>query len=90
MYILHFMKNKPEADQLKALKLRSNFFLREYRQAIVKINRAETEEVIHLLQEFDLRSKGLGFNISGREGELLKELIWRILHCRVGAVSAKK
>ncbi len=90
MYILHFMKNKPEADQLKALKLRSNFFLREYRQAIVKFNRAETEEVIHLLQEFDLRSKGLGFNISGREGELLKELIWRILHCRVGAVSAKK
>lgn len=83
MYILHFLKNQPEADQLKALNLRSNFFLKEYRQAIVKYNRAETEAVIQLLSEYDLKSKGVEFNISGREGELLKELIWRILHCKL-------
>lgn len=81
VYQLHFLKSASEQDQLQALKLRSAFFLRDYKSAIRHYNFQRTEHVIGLLKEYDLKSKGVYYNGTGKpEGELLKELVWRILH----------
>lgn len=81
VYMLHFLAQKSEKEILDGLKLRSAFFLREYRQAAKNFNRPKAEQVIGLLKEFDLKSKGVEFNNVGKpEGDLLKELVWRILH----------
>lgn len=81
IYMLHFLKQKPDADLLSALGLRSPFFLKEYRAAARSFPLAETEKVLSLLKEFDLKSKGVDYNSTGKaDGELLKELVWKILH----------
>jgi DNA polymerase-3 subunit delta len=81
IYQLHFLKNASEQDQLKALKLHSAYFLRDYRAALRNFTFPRTEKAIGLLREYDLKSKGVDYNSTGKpEGELLKELVWRILH----------
>ncbi len=81
LYILHFVKNLPEKDLLTALQLRSALFLRDYRAALPHFPLAKTEAAIALLREYDLKSKGVGYSSTGKEdGELLRELVWRILH----------
>ena len=81
VYMLHFLKDTPERELLGALKLDSSYFLRDYREAARNYPLRKTEQVIALLSEFDLKSKGVGYNHTGKpEGELLKELAWRILH----------
>ncbi|MEM9931582.1 MAG: DNA polymerase III subunit delta, partial [Bacteroidota bacterium] len=81
IYLYHAAAQQGDQAVMSALGLRSRFFLKEYQQAARKFSRAHAEEVIHLLREFDLKSKGVGYNATGKpEGELLKELAWRILH----------
>lgn len=81
IYGLHFLNNKPESEILDALNLRSAFFLKDYKTAARNFPVQKTEEVIGMLKEYDLKSKGVGFNSTGKkEGELLKELVWKILH----------
>jgi DNA polymerase III subunit delta len=81
IYLYHSVAQRPEPEILSALGLRSGFFLREYRTAARQFSARKSEEVIHLLREFDLKSKGVGYNSTGKpEGELLKEMTWRILH----------
>ncbi|RME94486.1 MAG: DNA polymerase III subunit delta [Bacteroidetes bacterium] len=81
IYIYHEASKGSEQDILRALKLGSKFFLREYRVAARQFSYRKTEQVIAILREFDLKSKGLGYNATAKpEGELLKEMTWRILH----------
>lgn len=81
IYMLHFLAQKSEKEILSGLKLRSSYFLKEYRQATRNFSRSKTEQVISILKDFDLMAKGLNYNTVGKpDGELLKELVWRILH----------
>jgi len=81
IYSLHFLKNASEQDILNNLKLRSAYFLKDYRLTARYYNRLQTEAVLALLKEYDLKSKGVNFNNAYlREGELMKELVWKILH----------
>ncbi len=81
IYMLKSLKNMPDQEILQALGLRSAFFLREYRQAARQYSPADLEKIIDLLKEFDLKSKGVNYISTGKpEGELLKELVWKILH----------
>ncbi len=81
VYQFHFLKNKPDRDIQQTLKLRSTYALREYRSAIRHFPLAKTEEIIGLLKIYDLKAKGVDYNTVGKEdGELLKELIFKILH----------
>ncbi|MEM7572040.1 MAG: DNA polymerase III subunit delta [Bacteroidota bacterium] len=74
-------KQAPEKEVLSALKLRSNYFLREYNLAARNYNRAKATAVFALLHEYDLKSKGVGAVSAVREnGALLKELVYRILN----------
>ena len=81
VYMLHFLKGNSDADMVKALDLRSDWFLKEYKLAAAQYNRAQTEQILHLLKEYDLRSKGVDTDTTNTgEEELLKELFWKMLH----------
>ena len=81
IYMLQFLKNSPEKELLSSLKLRSSYFLREYRTAARNFRKPQLESVLGLLREYDLKSKGVDFNNVGKpDGTLIKELVWKILH----------
>lgn len=81
VYMLHFIKQLPEADMLRTLEIGSAFFLKEYRAAARSFPLAKTEAILQLLKSYDLKSKGVDYNSTGKpDGELLKELVWHILH----------
>jgi len=74
----HFLNDKSSRNVASALKIEP-FFIREYETAARNYNTAKTVQVISLLREYDLKSKGFG-NVSAIPGELLKELIYKIIH----------
>lgn len=81
VYMLHFLRNLSDQEVLKALNLRSAYFLKEYRLAARNFNFQKAEKVISTLKEYDLKSKGVNFISTGKpEGELLREMIWKLLH----------
>lgn len=81
VYMLHFVRHVPEKEMLEALQLRSAYFLKDYRAAATHYPLQKTEQVIGFLKDYDLKSKGVDYNSTGKEeGELLKEMVWRILH----------
>lgn len=87
VYALHFVKNAPEAEQLKTLDLRSEWFLRDYKAAIQHYSLDKTVAILGWLREYDLRAKGVYPEHPSPENSdntdetaLLKELFWKILH----------
>ncbi|MFC2081175.1 DNA polymerase III subunit delta [Bacteroidota bacterium] len=74
----HFLKDKSRQNVASVLKI-DPFFIREYERASQNYNAQKTVHVISLLREFDLKSKGFG-NVSASEGDLLKELVFKIIH----------
>jgi len=81
IYMLHFLRHAGDPDILSALKLRSSFFLREYKAAARNYSRPQTEQVLSILKEYDLKSKGVDNNtMSNPDSELLKEMVYRILN----------
>ena len=81
IYMLHFLRHAGDPDILSALKLRSSFFLREYKAAARKYSKPQTEQVLSILKEYDLKSKGVDNNtMNNPDSELLKEMVYRILN----------
>ena len=80
-------KRNSRQDIMSALKLRFDFFLTDYQTTARNYSVAELYQVFALLREYDLKSKGVGSNLAGREEhELLKELVWRLMHRGVQGV----
>lgn len=74
----HYLADKSKNNAAAALKV-NPFFVKDYECAALKYNVSKTVQIISLLRTFDMRSKGFGD--SGTEsGELLRELVYRILH----------
>ena len=79
IYQLSFLQNATEDVKIKALGLRSSWFLKDFAAALKNFPRPKLETIVGLLREFDLKSKGV--NADGvNEGELLRELVYKILH----------
>ena len=82
LYMYHAASRKPEKELLKTLDLRSSWFLKEYRAAAKYYTAPRTERVLGILREYDLKGKGVDYNLTGTgDGELLRELVWKIVHC---------
>ena len=79
VFITSSMRQAADADLAKALGLRSAWFVKDYKAAARNYSRQKLEDVFHQLRTYDLRSKGVN-NDSVVEGELLKELVYKILH----------
>lgn len=76
--LLHFLADKTERAAASALGVHP-FFVKDYLTASRNYPVGKIKQIVSFLREYDLRSKGVD-NVSTGEGELMKELIWKILH----------
>jgi DNA polymerase III subunit delta len=76
--VYHSLPDKSPNNIAAALKV-PPFFVKEYVQAAKSYSLNKTVAVISYLREYDLKSKGYD-NGGTSEGELLKELVFKILH----------
>lgn len=75
----HYLGDKSKTNVANALKV-NPYFVRDYEVAATKYNISRTVQVVSLLRSYDLRSKGFG-DPGTDQGDLLKEMIFKILHC---------
>jgi DNA polymerase III subunit delta len=74
----HFLPDKSKFAAAQALGV-NPFFIDGYAKAAATYNTARLKSIFAYLKEYDLKSKGIN-NSSISNGELLKELIYKILH----------
>lgn len=74
----HSLKDKSGKNVASVLKINS-YFISDYQAAARVYPTGKVEQVISILREYDLKSKGVG-NLTTSPGNLLKELIYKILH----------
>lgn len=78
--IYHHLKDKSRNNVAAALSI-NPFFVMDYQQAAANYSSAKITSVISLLREYDLKAKGVDSSgTSFPDGELMKELVFRILH----------
>jgi DNA polymerase III subunit delta len=80
LFRYHFLPNKSETEVMKALKLSSPFIARKTIEEAKRYNPTKLFEIIRMLREYDMKSKGLGTSGEVTEGDLYKEMIYKILH----------
>jgi len=75
--LYHYAKDKSPQNLARELGV-SPYFLKDYELAARGYNYGKTMQIISLLREYDLKSKGVDSN--AENGELMKELMFKILH----------
>lgn len=80
LMIAYFSTDKSEQGLMQDLKLRSTFQARDYVTAMRNYNAFKCIDVIALLRQYDARSKGIGATSNTSEGELLREMVFKIMH----------
>ncbi|RXQ96824.1 DNA polymerase III subunit delta [Ancylomarina salipaludis] len=75
----HFLKNKTNDNSVASALGINPFFVKDYKSAAKLYHPKKLVSIINLLREYDLKSKGIG-NVSSKNGDLLKELIFKTLH----------
>ncbi|MCK9616738.1 MAG: DNA polymerase III subunit delta [Lentimicrobiaceae bacterium] len=78
LIIYHQLANKSEKNATAELGV-SPFFINDYIAASRNFSHEKIIKIFSLLREYDLKAKGVD-NVSLSEGDLLKELIFKILH----------
>lgn len=76
--VYYFLADKSKQSVAAALKI-NPYFVADYQNAAKVFPPKKAVEIISLLREYDLKSKGVG-NISATPGDLLKELVYKILN----------
>jgi DNA polymerase-3 subunit delta len=74
----HGLEDKSKESAARALGVHP-FFVGDYIAAARNYPMEKLKAIFSFLREYDLRSKGMD-NASADEGELMKEMIWKILH----------
>jgi DNA polymerase-3 subunit delta len=74
----HYLTDKSKNNVASVLKI-NPFFVKDYEKAAAKYNVKKSVEIVGLLRIYDMKSKGFG-DLSSTHGDLLKELIYKILH----------
>lgn len=74
----HYLTDKSKNNVAAALKV-NPYFVKDYEVSAAKYNVSKTVQVISLLRTYDMKSKGYG-DASSEPGDLLKELVFKILH----------
>jgi len=78
--IYHHLPDKSRNNVAAALSI-NPFFVMDYQQAAANFPSGKVISIISILREYDLKSKGVDSSgTSFPDGELMKELIFRILH----------
>ena len=75
-----WLPNRSEQGVMKALNFRSTFMTQDYMAGLRNYNVNEVLEIISQLRIFDAKSKGLDNPPLTTNGELLRELVARMMH----------
>jgi DNA polymerase-3 subunit delta len=78
LMIYHQLKDKSKNAVAAALGV-NPFFVQDYQTSAQNYTMAQLTRIVSLFREYDLKSKGVD-NVSAGDGELLKELVFRVLH----------
>jgi DNA polymerase-3 subunit delta len=78
LLIYHYLPDKSKNNVAAFLKI-NPYFVKDYELSASKYNISKTVQSISLLRTYDMKSKGYG-DLSSEPGDLLKELIFKILH----------
>lgn len=78
LLLLHSLSDKSKNSVAAALKV-NPFFVDDYLTAARNYPPAKVVEIVGLLREYDLKSKGIGA-ASSEPGELVREMVYRIMH----------
>jgi DNA polymerase-3 subunit delta len=73
----HYLTNKNDAAKELGV---NPFFVKDYELAARNYNVNKSFDVISLLREYDLKSKGVESTGNTTDGELLKELLFKMIH----------
>lgn len=73
-----FLEDKTQNNVASVLQVHP-FFVKTYVSAAKNYNIKKLVEIVSILREFDMKSKGLG-NVSASSSDLQREMIYRILH----------
>ena len=79
LMIVHHTADKSEKGVAAALNFKSTWPARDYLYALNSYSRTKTMEIIHQIRAVDAKSKGID-NPNTSPGDLLKELVYFILH----------
>jgi DNA polymerase III subunit delta len=74
----HYLTDKSKNNVASVLKI-NPFFVKDYETSAMKYNASVTIHIISLLRTYDMKTKGFG-DVSTEPGDLLKELVYKILH----------
>jgi len=74
----HYLADKSQSSVASALGV-NPFFVKDYEFASRKYSAPKIIQIISILREYDLKAKGVGSS-SASGGELMKEMIYKILH----------
>ncbi len=75
----HFLPDKSSGNAARALGV-SPYFMDDYIKAAKAYPPKKLVEIVALLREYDMKSKGIN-NVSSAEDDLQRELIYKIMHC---------
>jgi len=78
LLVYHTAKDKSQQNQASLFGVHP-YFVKEYLVAVKNFPYKKIEMIMSELSDYDLRAKGLG-DASATQGEMLKELIYKILH----------
>ncbi len=78
LMIYHQVKDKSRNNVASVLGV-SPFFVKDYAEAAGNYSQTSLRNIISLLRQYDLKVKGVD-NASTDDGQLLKELVYKILH----------
>lgn len=78
LMLYHYISDKSKETVASELKI-NPYFVRDYQKAAQVFNAWKTMHIISYIRETDARSKGVE-NLTATDGDLMKELIYKILH----------
>lgn len=79
LFKYHFLKDKSERGAASQLGVHP-FFMKDYIAASKKYSPTKLYEIIGILREYDMKSKGLGASTMVSSADLQREMIYKILH----------
>jgi DNA polymerase-3 subunit delta len=74
----HYLTDRSKNNVAAVLKIHP-YFVKDYETSAMKYNASKTIQIINLLRTYDMKTKGFG-DTSTEPGDLLKELMYKILH----------
>ncbi|WP_319481221.1 DNA polymerase III subunit delta [uncultured Draconibacterium sp.] len=79
LFTYHFLKDKSERNVAAELRVHP-FFVKDYVSAAKRYSPTKLYEIMGILREYDMKSKGFNVSTMVETGELQKEMIYKILH----------